>query len=317
MEKIQSDGNYHNPSRVDLRVAHFILDMDMDLKLIIGLAIVALISIYVPVIEGTPVRIVLALAMIVLAPGYSLVAALFPAREDIDVLERMALSLGMSVIIAPLIGLGLNFTDWGIRLEPIAVCLAAFSIATVLIANKRRLDMPEESRFSPHLMKTVKAMFSEAFPKNARLTEKALTAVLLLSIILSVSVIAYVIVFPQYGEKFTEFYILGPNGKAENYTTSYHLGDSGTFIIGVANHEQRNVSYNVIVQLENNAMTKTLYTDNMTLADNQTLERTTHLTPDMIGTNMKLQFLLYKDGNTSSPYRECHVWVNVTSPITP
>lgn len=316
MEKVQSDGNYHNPLRVDLRVAHFILDMDMDLKLIIGLVIAALISIYVPVIEGTAIRTVLALVLIILAPGYSLIAALFPGKADIDVLERMALSLGMSVIIAPLIGLGLNFTDWGIRLDPITVCISAFSIATVLIANKRRLDMQEESRFSPHMIQSVKAMFGEAFPKNAKITDKVLTAVLLLSILLSVSVIAYVIVFPQYGEKFTEFYILGPNGKAENYTTSYHLGDSGTFIIGVTNHEQTNMSYNVLVQLVDNAMTKTLYTDNMTLADNQTLERTAHITPDMIGTNMKLQFLLYKGGNMSSPYRECHVWVNVTSPVT-
>ena len=51
----------------------------------------------------------------------------------------------MSVIIAPLIGLGLNFTEWGIRMNPIAVCLSAFSIATVLIANKRRLDMSADT----------------------------------------------------------------------------------------------------------------------------------------------------------------------------
>ncbi len=314
MEKIQSDGNYHNPSRVDVKVAHFILDMDMDLKLIIGLAIAALISIYVPAIEGTALRIVLALVMIIIAPGYSLISMLFPGKADIDTLERLALSLGMSVIIAPLIGLGLNFTEWGIRMDPIAVCLSAFSIATVLIANKRRLDMSAETRFSPAIVKAVKNMFRDAFPKNAKITDKMLTAVLLLSMILSVSVIAYVIVFPQYGEKFTEFYILGPNGRAENYTTSYHLGDSGKFIIGVTNHELQDESYNVLVQLIGNGRTKTLYTDNITLADNQTLEKAAQIQPDMIGTNMELQFLLYKDGNMSSPYRECHVWVNVTSP---
>jgi len=115
-------------------------------------------------------------------------------------------------------------------------------------------------------------------------------------------------------EKFTEFYILGPNCKAENYMTSYHLGDSGTFIIGVTNHELKDESYNVLVQLVGSNRTTTLYTDKITLADNQTLEKPAHIQPDMIGTNMELQFLLYKDGNMSSPYRECHVWVNVTSP---
>ena len=87
--KIQSDGNYHNPSRVDIKVAHFILDMDIDLKIIIGLAIAALISIYVPAIESTDIRIVLALAMIIIAPGYSLISTLFPGKADIDTLERL------------------------------------------------------------------------------------------------------------------------------------------------------------------------------------------------------------------------------------
>ncbi|HTY92106.1 MAG TPA: DUF1616 domain-containing protein [Methanocella sp.] len=48
------------------------------------------------------------------------------------------------------------------------------------------------------------------------------------------------------------------------------------------------------------------------MADNQTWEQPVGLRPGHNGTNMKVDFLLYKDGNTTSPYRECYLRVNVT-----
>nr|WP_269851114.1 DUF1616 domain-containing protein [Methanosarcina horonobensis] len=44
--------------------------------------------------------------------------------------------------------------------------------------------------------------------------------------------LAYVSIIPHEQEPFTEFYILGPDKTANNYTTEYIQGDSGTVIIG-------------------------------------------------------------------------------------
>ena len=38
---------------------------------------------------------------------------------------------------------------------------------------------------------------------------------------------AYVIITPKEGEKFTEFYILGPNGTASDYPTELKVGEEG------------------------------------------------------------------------------------------
>ena len=38
---------------------------------------------------------------------------------------------------------------------------------------------------------------------------------------------AYVIITPKEGEKFTEFYILGPNGTASDYPTELKVGKGG------------------------------------------------------------------------------------------
>ncbi len=40
-------------------------------------------------------------------------------------------------------------------------------------------------------------------------------------------------------ESFTEFYVLGPGGKAEGYPSEAKVGENATVILGVVNHEGR------------------------------------------------------------------------------
>ena len=57
---------------------------------------------------------VLSLPFLLFIPGYTLIFVLFPSRKTdrgIDFIERIALSFGMSIVVA-LIGLGLNYTPW-------------------------------------------------------------------------------------------------------------------------------------------------------------------------------------------------------------
>lgn len=60
-----------------------------------------------------PVRIALGLPFVFLVLGYVFIFTLFPEKRGqhrgIDPIERVALSLGMSIAIVPLIGLGLNY----------------------------------------------------------------------------------------------------------------------------------------------------------------------------------------------------------------
>src|SRR5574337_2061409 len=66
---------------------------------------------------NNPARVVLGLPFVLFFPGYVLIAALYPRRSDLDGVERVALSLGLSLAVVPLIGLVLNYTLWGIRLK--------------------------------------------------------------------------------------------------------------------------------------------------------------------------------------------------------
>jgi len=89
-------------------------------------------------------RWVLGSVFVLLIPGYVTVEALFPKGRDLDGIERFALSVGLSLALVPLIGLLLNYTPWGIRLDPIVVSLTVFTVGLTLVAVGRRFRMSVE-----------------------------------------------------------------------------------------------------------------------------------------------------------------------------
>ncbi|MDI6811885.1 MAG: DUF1616 domain-containing protein, partial [archaeon] len=195
-------------------------------------------------------------------PGYSLIATLFPRKDDLDGIERMALSFGLSIAITPLLGLALNYTPFGIRLLPILIILSIFTISLAIGAYIRRSMIPEEDRFvvnkplqgfrgrgaEPHIGAFFKNM-KEPLKATDTKIDRLLTIILIISIVLAISMIAYVIITPKEGEKFTEFYVLGPGGTASDYPTNLKVGEEGKVIIGIENHEYANVTYQLEVRL--------------------------------------------------------------------
>ena len=139
--------------------------------------------------------------------------------------------------------------------------------------------------------------------------DKTLSVILIIVLIAAVAATIYIVVFPQPGEKFTEFYILGPNGKAGDYPANLTMGESGNVIIGIVNHEYANTTYELNVKL-NQALLKD---ENITLTNNEKKEIPFTFKPAATGNNQKLEFLLFKPPGNSTPYRSLYLYLNVTS----
>jgi len=97
-------------------------------------------------------RWVLGSVFVLFIPGYVTVEALFPKGRELDGIERFALSVGLSLALVPLIGLLLNYTPWGIRLDPIVVSLTAYTVALSIVALVRRFRMSVD-RFESEKLK--------------------------------------------------------------------------------------------------------------------------------------------------------------------
>jgi len=261
-----------------------------------------------------PLRIALGLAFVLFFPGYTLIAALFPKKGSLGGVERLALSFGLSIAVVPLIGLVLNYTPWGIRLYPILVSLMAFILAMCGVAWHRRRGLTENERFTVSF-KIVLNLIQDPSLRGQSKVDRVLSLVLVLVIVGAIGTLVSVIATPKVGERFTEFYILGPQGKAEYYPGVLMVGQEGKVILGIVNREQEETSYRVEVEIAAEKVKLKVGdeerdTVEVELAPEEKWEREVGFVPQKVGKEQKVEFLLYK-GVIAEPYLKLYLWVDV------
>ncbi len=138
--------------------------------------------------------------------------------------------------------------------------------------------------------------------------DKIVAYILIISILVAVAAVIYIIVNPSPGEKFTEFYILGADGKAGNYPVNLTVGENSNLTIGVVNHESGSASYQLVVTLEN----ETLTNESFNLTNGEKKEIPLTFQPKQSGNGQKLEFFLYKLPNNQQSYRYLDLLLNVS-----
>jgi uncharacterized membrane protein len=150
-----------------------------------------------------------------------------------------------------------------------------------------------------------------------RIFNLVLSSVLIIVLLASVSATIYVISAASHSDPFTEFYLLGPDGMADDYPREFNLSETKPVIIGIENHEHKDMDYRLAIVLENGTESHDLYEERVMLADNATWLKQVGIQPPVNGTKMKLDFRLFTSENTTVPYRDCYLYINVTRPWVP
>ena len=83
-------------------------------------------------------RVGLGLVTSLYLPGFTFIEALYPKRDELEELERFALGVGLSLALTPMVGFVLNYTPWGIRLDPISVGISLVTLALGLLGVYRK-----------------------------------------------------------------------------------------------------------------------------------------------------------------------------------
>lgn len=340
-----------------------------DLGVVTVFVLLTCLSVLLPVVRDWPLRLLLAMPFVLFVPGYVLIAALFPesgpagneadrstdgadrptdgtdrptddgsaaerirARFDagIDLLERTALSFGASIAIVPLLGLVLDFTPWGIRLVPVVVAVAGFTLLTTAVAAVRRWNVPESERFSVPFRRWGAAIRTALFRPETRL-DAALNVVLVVCVLLAVASVGYAVTVPNDGENFTEFSLLSRTDDggltAGGYPTDFTVGERKSVYVGVKNHGHQRERYTVVVLLQRvntagNSATvrhqRELTRVHSVVGPNGTWRTKTTIEPRMTGNHLRVQYLLYEGTVPNHPSaktatRELHLWVNVSN----
>lgn len=102
-------------------------------------------------------RSILAVVFVMFLPGFVFVKTLFhkevPVQNSstgIDSLERLALSIAMSLIITSITGLILNSTPWGVTLLSVTLSLLVFTLifATIAIFMELKRGTTKNSEYA-------------------------------------------------------------------------------------------------------------------------------------------------------------------------
>jgi len=240
------------------------------------------------------------------------------AETGIDWIERIALSFALSIALVSLLVLLLNFTPFGIRLEPIVGILLIYTLLVGAVGAARRIRLPVADRlaggFTPR---------SIARPASTAL-DKALALLLAASLVFAAAVVVYVAVTPRPRETFTEFYFLDANGTLDPTPCPdpFVAPVACTITFLVVNHEAQTVQYSIGVDLWEAPRIGNV----TTLQNRTTIERFDFTLED--GRNWtqlftfsilnpgryKLDLLLFRDNDFRSAYRNPFFFVNATAP---
>jgi uncharacterized membrane protein len=246
-------------------------------------------------------RILLGIPFLLFIPGYTLLAALFPRRGELTGISRPTLSFALSIAIVPLLGLVLNYTPWGIRLEPILYTITLFIFITSIIAWFRQRNIIDTDRY------VIRFRFQWlGWDQGTR--SKLLTVTLIIVVLGLLGMIGYFISQPKSEEAFTEFYILGQEGETANYPRELTVGEPGVITVGINNHEGSKVNYRIEVIIDGK---KNNEVGPIILSNEQKWEGEVRFISDTSGENKRVDFFLYKNGEVEPSLGPLYIWINV------
>ncbi|CAG0957113.1 hypothetical protein METP2_00561 [Methanosarcinales archaeon] len=283
---------------------------NLDLIFIPILVILAIIFILIPPFNQGFLRIIFALPLLLFLPGYMLIAIIFPKRGELSSIERFTFSIGFSIAITVFDGFGLNYTRWGFKSDSITISLSLIIGMFFLLTLIQRWRYGKESYgFTLSDIRSFYYILKNKEPETG--PDHALEKMLIKTMIISILIVSAMVIYTKVNtepEKFTSLYILGADGKAENYLTEVSIGEPYTILVGVENYEYAPVYY----MLRVNFGGKILKEYPIILDHNNRWLNNVTVIPELAssiasGNKTKLEIDLFKDNKS---YRSVHLMVN-------
>jgi len=123
----------------------------------------------------------------------------------------------------------------------------------------------------------------------------------------AIGTLYYVLAIPKGGESFTEFYVLGLEGKAENYPRELTPEQEGKVILGIVNQEHETTNYKLEITTDGENVAGI---GPITLRHEEKWEQEVAFAFTRPGLSQKVEFLLYNMASPE-PYQRLYLWIDV------
>jgi len=317
-----------------------------DVVLVGWYVIAAAIAVVTGAVTGVA-RLAVGLPLAVFVPGYAFVTVLFPdgevnrtetakrrdlfssrQRSGIDEIERVALSVGLSVAIVPLVSAALVVGP-GLTFVSLAASLLGISAVGLVVGDVRRHRLPVDERYDPRLYARVVRRKSQAL-ESPGAVDTALNVALACSVVVLVAAFGLAMFTPSNSAADTNIMLVTENetGKyvAGEYDREVTADEPTPLVLGIENQEGERVEYDIVIALQRVSTegsdpvvkeTKVLDTFEQSVSANE-MEYVNHtVRPDMTGEPLRLTYLVYKEEpsselSTDAAYRYAYRWVTVS-----
>ncbi len=331
------------------QMSQLVRHIPFDLLVVVGFVALVELVMLVPAVEGSAAQVILRLPILLFLPGYVLVAIAFPERptepsqtyderrgvvtrvrsirhDGVDLVERGALAFGMSIALIPLYGLGLTLAGFG--LDAIVLVLPLLVVFGAIIGTVRRAQVPSTDRFVLPVRYWYERLHAFLFGTD-NVVHLAINIVLVVSVLLALSTMAYALAVPPADETYSGFYLLTEDDDgeliADNYPTEFVAGESQELIFGIENRERATSDYTVVIELqrvdtsddEATILERSELSRMQVTVEDGAVEYVTHeVEPTMLGSDLRLSYTLYLDEAPDEPdadtaYRQLHLWIDV------
>lgn len=251
------------------------------------------------------IRVGLGLLTMFFVSGYLFQATLLPKRNALSLSERFVLSFGLSIAIIPPLSVFINLSQWGMRYETVTIGYLVVILLLYFISLFRKYSLPKEERFRFDITINPKRTWSGLTPTSRKLLQFFIAAT-------SIGLLTGIIIFtiPRSDQYFTEFFLLGQNGRAQEYPNQVLIGESINIIVGISNQEKITGNYRVEIRQGETSLSQT---GPYFLQQGQEIQDTIKFTPQFAGNNVEIRFLLFRD-LAVDPYRQLSLYLNVIEP---
>lgn len=254
-----------------------------------------------------PIRLILGLLIVIYFPGYCLQVALFPRQGDLDNIERVGLSLGLSIAWVSVLALILNGLPTALSFEATVVGMLISTLIFMITAVFRRAFIAPDKLYQPTPLQP-KSWWQGLNFAERRIIGGALVAILLMGGGLAVSLTAV-----SSQNQLTEFYMLGEAGLAENFPREAVINEPVSVLIGINHLEETSETYRIDIVQRDVWSGQAWLVESFAigeLSDGDEWQQPVHWIMPESGANQQVSIYLFIEGQ-DSPHRELRLWLDV------
>ncbi len=243
--------------------ANFVLRHNVDVAIFFTVSIVGICNFYL--FSASIIKFTFGIFSLLVFPGYLLLSAMYPNQEILR--DRLPSLAGLSLVVNGLLSLIITYT-FGLNLANYIIVLLVWLILCSSIAILRR------SRNQDRHAVTFEVIRRELLRPWENIFQGNFRKLKILAVVFATIGIGRLIwVTANTSARFAEFYVLGPQGKAGNYSLHVAPGEDFSVIVGVLHHGPE-TKYEIIQRVDDQ---DGITIEHLYLFDNQKWEQYLYL----------------------------------------